>query len=101
MGGGVDKSSCKGRCQKISKSISLLKHSTDNAASGLWAILQCGCCSITVQSSHCNAKEGTAGKELLVCLAEAGSQLEDDKEEVIDNEGPLSTISVCRDTEDG
>ena len=101
MGGGIDEATGEGCSEQITKSVALLKHARDQATCFRRAVFDgCGR-SIAIQTTHCNAKERAHCQELLVGLAKAGAQLEDDEEEVVDDKGPLATISICSDTEYG
>jgi len=98
MRSGVDESSCKGCSQKISESITLLQHTGDYTTSFLRAILQSSCGRITIQTTHCNAEQCSACEELLVGLTEACPEFKSNEQEIVHNEGPLSSISVCCET---
>ena len=99
VGGGVDETTGEGRSEQVTKGVSLLKHAGDQATCFRRAVFEGGGGRIAIQPAHCNAKEGAHSQELLVGLAKAGAQLEDDEEDVVDDKGPLATISIGGDTE--
>ena len=98
MGRRIDQRSCKNGSQQISKRITLLQHTGENAASGLGTIFEGSGSGITVQTAHGNTEEGAHGEELLVGVAEAGAEFEDDEEDVVDDEGPFAAVAVRCDT---
>ena len=100
MGSRIDQSACKNRRKQVSKSVSLLQHSRNNSSGSLWAIFQSSGCSITVKSAHCDTEQCAAGEELGEGLAETGTELEDDEEDVVDDKGPFTTVSICCEAED-
>lgn len=98
VGGGVDETTRKCGGEQVAKGVALLEHPADDPSRFFGAIFQGRGCRIAVQSTHGNAEEGTAGQKLAVGVAEAGAQLQDDEEDVIDDEGPFSTIAIRRNT---
>ena len=94
MGRRVDQRPRKDRGQQISERIALLKHTGENATSGLGTILEGGGSRITIQATHGDTEEGAHGEELLVGVAKPGAEFEDDEEDVVDDEGPLAAVSV-------
>jgi hypothetical protein len=56
-------------------------------------------CSIAVQSSHGDSKQGTDSEELVICLAETSTKFEDNEEEVVHNERPFTSVAISSDTE--
>lgn len=96
----IDQRPGKSRSQKIPKRISLLQQTGDNTAGLRRTILQRSGSRITVQPTHRNAEERATRQELLVGLTEARAQLEDHKEQLVDDERPLAAPAVRRDTED-
>jgi len=98
MGSCIDQSAGEGCCQEIAKGIALLKHTRNNSTSFTRAIFECGSCGISIQSTHCNSVQGSYGQELLVCIAKASAKLEDDEENVVQDEGPLSSIAIGSNT---
>jgi hypothetical protein len=98
---GVDKASRKSSCQKITKSVALLQHAGNDSTCLLRAILESGCSSIAVQTTHCDTEQSSACKELLIVLAEACPQLENNEQEVVYDERPFSSVSIGCKTEDG
>lgn len=68
-----------GRWDVYHGTYALLQHTTDESSGFLRAVLE-GCGGrVTVQATHGDAKEGSAGEELVVSLAEAGSLEAHDK----------------------
>jgi len=57
----------------------LLQHPGNDPTCLLRTILESGCSSIAVQTTHCDTEQGSACKELLIVLAEACPQLENDE----------------------
>jgi hypothetical protein len=101
MGRGIDKSASESRGQEVPKCIALLKHARYDASSCVRAIFQSCRSRIAVQATHCNPKESSNGQELAVGLCESSTQLQHDEEDVVNNEGPFSAISICCDTKYG
>jgi hypothetical protein len=100
VGRSIDETSRKSRREKVAKRITLLQHPGDHTTRLLRTILQRRRSRITVEPTHRNTKQGAAGQELLVGLTEPRTELEHDEEDIIDDERPLPTISIGRDTED-
>lgn len=96
---GVDQGATEGGRKQVAKRVALLEHARDHTTGLLWAVFQRRCGDVAIQTAHCNAKEGAAGQELLVCLTEARCQLQDNEQDIIDYEGPLSAIAIRCDTE--
>jgi hypothetical protein len=71
-----------------------LEHTGNDTACRLRAILQSGCCCITIKSAHGNTEEGSHGKELLVGLAETCTEFKNDEQHVVDDKGPDSGLAV-------
>jgi hypothetical protein len=99
MARSVDQSSSESCRKQISKCISLLQYTRDQTTRRLGTILKSSRGSISIETAHGDTEERTAGKELFVGLAETGAELEDDEEKVVDNERPLSTVTVGSNTE--
>ena len=99
MRGGINKTTSKSGGKKVAKGIALLHDARDQTSCSFRAVLKGRCSNVSVQPTHCNAKECTAGQELLISLAESGAEFEDDEEKVVYNERPLSSVSVGSDTE--
>lgn len=94
MRGCIDQGTRKRCRQQISKRISLLKNARDNPTSLQGTILKGGSCGIAVYATHGNTEESSTGQELLVGLAETGTQLEDNKQNIVDDKGPFAAPSV-------
>lgn len=88
--GGVYEATCECSREEITKCVSLLKHSRDDTTSCLGAILQSCGRRITIKSTHGNTEQRADSQELLECLTEAGAQLKDNEEQIVDDEGPDS-----------
>lgn len=101
MRSSANQSTSKDHSKKVSKSITLLKHTRDETSSILGTILEGGGSGVTVQTTHGNTEQSTNGKELFVILTETSSQFENDEQNVVDDEGPLSAVTICGNTEDG
>ena len=119
MTGRIDKSTRKHGSQEIAESISLLKHARDEASGLFWAILQRRRRGVSIQATHRNTEEGSAGEELLIGLRKTrtleGSaslvidrrgaaphvpyHFNDDEQRHVDDEGPFSAIPVSRNAE--
>ena len=54
------------------------------------AIFQRGRRRVSVETTHGDTEKCSTGEELAVILAKAGPQFEDDEEDVVDDERPLS-----------
>lgn len=77
-----------------------LLHDTGEETSGSdWHVLEGVCRCKPPNSTHCNAEKGSEGKELCIGLDEAGTKREGSDEHEVDNEGPLTTVSIRNDTE--
>lgn len=97
---GVDKTTRKRSDEQVTKGVTLLQHSRDNAT-GLWGtILQSGSSNVTIQTTHGNTEKSTAGQELFVGRTETGAQLQDDEENVVGDKGPFAAVAIREDTED-
>lgn len=56
--------------------------------------------SVSVQATHGNAKERPHTEKLLVCCAEPGAQFQHNEQDVVDDEGPLSSVAIGSKTKD-
>jgi hypothetical protein len=71
--GGIDESTRKDGSQEVSKCIPLLEHPRDDTSGFFGAILEgCSRC-VSIEASHGNTEECSAGKELLVILSETSA----------------------------
>ena len=86
--GGVDEPARKGRGEQVAKCVALLEHAGDETAGRWRTVFDGGCGGVSVQPAHCDAEECSHGEELLVGLAEACAELEDDEEDVVNYKGP-------------
>jgi hypothetical protein len=101
VGRRVNEPSRKRRRQEIAKRITLLQHARDQTTSLLGTVLQGGGGGITIQATHGHTKQGTAGQELLVVLAETRAELERNEEDIVHDKRPLAAVPIGRYTEDG
>ena len=92
--GRINERASKSRGEQVSKGITLLQQTGDNTTRLGGTVLESGGSCITIQTSHGNTEEGATGQELFVGLAEAGAQLEDDKEQLVNDEGPFAAPAV-------
>lgn len=53
---------------------------------------------ISIEASHSNTEEGTNSEKGVVVGDETGSELEDDEEQIVDNEGPVKGLAQESDT---
>ena len=90
----VDQCTSKHRREQVSKSISLLQHPRNDASGPRRAVFQCCGCGVAVQASHCDTEQGANGEELFGRLTKACSEFQDDEEDVVDYERPLTAVSV-------
>ena len=97
----VHQTSCESSSKKITKGVALLEHARDETSGFRRTIFQSGCGSVTIKTAHGDAEECATSQELLVCLAKAGAEFETDEQDVIDHEGPFTSIPISCDTEDG
>ena len=115
VGGGVYEAACEGGCEEVAECVALLQHAADQASGSLRTVLQSSRRCISIEATHRNAEQRTAWgwlarwldscvgeirtcKELTVSIAEAGPQLENDEEDIVDDEGPLAAIAISCDT---
>lgn len=98
MRSGVDEATGEGCRKQVAKCIALLEHSGNDTACLRGAVFKRCCRRIAVQTTHCDAKQGAHSEKLLVCLAEAGAELEGDKKEIVDHKRPFTTIAISSDT---
>ena len=101
MARSVHQAPCEDHGEEIAKSIPLLKHTADDPPCGRWTVLKRGRSCIAVETSHCNTKQGSYRQKLLIVLAEASPQFQDDEKDVVYHKGPLPPVSIGGDTEDG
>ena len=89
MGGGVDEGACEGGSEEVSECVALLKHAGDDTPGGIGTVFE-GCGGgVAVQTTHRDTEEGANGEKLRIGLAEAGTELKDDEENVVDYKGPV------------
>lgn len=100
MRGCIDETARKGRREQIPKSITLLQQTRDNTTCFGRAILERSSRSVTVQTTHGDAKDSAAGQELLVGLTETTTELDGDEKQLVDDKGPLTTIPIRGNTKD-
>ena len=100
MAGSIYQGSRKGCGKEIPERIALLEHTRYQSTGFLGAIFQSRCRSITVQTTHCNTKQRSAGQELLVILAESSTEFKNHEQEIVDDEGPLASVPICGKSED-
>jgi hypothetical protein len=55
--------------------------------------------SVSVKSSHSDSEQSTNSKELVVGLAETSAKFKNDEQNVVDNKGPFTSVSISSDTE--
>lgn len=94
MRGGVDQAASKGGCQEVAEGVALLQHAGNDAACLLRTVFERGGSRVAIQTTHGDAEEGAHPQKLIEGLREAGRQLEHDKENVIDDEGPFTSPSI-------
>ena len=99
MAGGVDERPCVDGRKQVSECIPLLQHPREDATSRSWAVLKCSGDGIPVKPTHGNAEKGVTHEERLVGVGETRCQLQDDKEDIVENKRPLSSVSVGEETE--
>ena len=99
VGSGVDKSTSEDHSKQVSEGVTLLQHSTDETTGLLRTVLKCCRGDVSVKPTHGDTEECTDGKKLVVGLAETGAEFEDDEKNVVDNERPLASVTICCDTE--
>lgn len=100
MRGGIDQATRKRRSKQVAKCVALLQQTGDNTAGLGGTVLECRGGGVPVETAHRNPEQGAAGQELLVGLAEARAQFEDDEQDQIDNKRPFAAITIGRNTED-
>lgn len=99
MRGRIDEATRKGRRKQIPEGVTLLEHTGDDTAGRFGAVLEGSCGGITVQTTHGDSEQSTAGQELPVGLTESSSKLKSDEQDVVDDKRPFATPLVRSDTE--
>lgn len=94
MRGGIYQGAGEDCRQKVAESITLLQHARYDTSRRWRAVFQGRGGGVAIKPSHCNPEQSPACKELFVVLAKSCAEFEDDEEYIIDNKGPLSTISI-------
>jgi hypothetical protein len=98
MRSGINETSSKCCGEKVSKSITLLQHPRQKTTSLFRTVFE-GCCGcVAIKTTHCDTEQSTTGEELFVGVTEAGSELQDNEEDVVDDERPFASISISSET---
>lgn len=98
MRGGIDQAACKCGSQQVSKRIALLQQTRHDTARLHGTVLERGRRGIAVQPTHGDSKESATSQKLFVGLTETRTQFQHDKQEVINDKGPLATPAIGSDS---
>lgn len=90
VGSGVYKCAGEGCGEEVAERVALLQHARNDTTSSVRTILQCCSCGISVQTPHCYAKQGPDRQKLAIRLGEASTELQGDKQNIVDYEWPVS-----------
>lgn len=96
---GIDKRSRKDGGQEVSKSVTLLQHSGENASRVLRAVFQCRRGRISVQTTHGHAEKCSTGEKLAVVLAKPSAKFKNDEEDIVDHKRPLRVSALARESQ--
>ena len=86
--------------EEVADGVSLLEDAGREAAYFDRQVFERGGGGEAPYAAHADAEEGADGEELLECLDEAGTQLDEGDDEEVGDEGPFATVTVRDDTED-